>query len=68
MIHIMLGVVRGPCHEGWSAKHFYNWYRRDGGKRSNTWIKCRLQEAASMARRLGGESAGSEEKDLHGRA
>jgi len=32
-------------HQGWSAKHFYAWYRRDGGKRSYTWVKCRLQEA-----------------------
>ena len=32
-------------HEGWNAKHFYAWYRKDGGKRSYTWIKCRLQEA-----------------------
>jgi transposase len=31
-------------HEGWSAKHFYAWYRRDGGERSNTWVKNRLQE------------------------
>ncbi len=32
-------------HEGWNAKHFYAWYSRDGGKRSYTWVKCRLQEA-----------------------
>jgi len=32
-------------HEGWSVKHFYAWYRRDGGKRSYTWVKTRLQEA-----------------------
>ena len=32
-------------HEGWSAKHFYAWYRRDGGSRSYTWVKSRLQEA-----------------------
>lgn len=32
-------------HEGWSAKHFYAWYRRDGGTRSYTWVKSRLQEA-----------------------
>jgi transposase len=32
-------------HEGWNAKHFYTWYRRDGGSRSYTWVKNRLQEA-----------------------
>lgn len=32
-------------HQGWSAKHFYAWYRRDGGSRSYTWVKSRLQEA-----------------------
>jgi len=32
-------------HEGWSAKHFYAWYRRDGGTRSYSWVKSRLQEA-----------------------
>ena len=31
-------------HEGWSAKHFYAWYRKDGGTRSSTWVKSRLQE------------------------
>lgn len=32
-------------HEGWRAKHFYAWYRRDGGSRSYTWVKSRLQDA-----------------------
>lgn len=32
-------------HLGWSAKHFYAWYRKDGGTRSYTWVKSRLQEA-----------------------
>lgn len=32
-------------HEGWSVKHFHAWYRRDGGSRSYTWVKNRLQEA-----------------------
>ena len=32
-------------HIGWSAKHFYAWYKRDGGGRSYTWVKSRLQEA-----------------------
>ena len=37
-------------HEGWSAKHFYAWYRKDGGGRSYTWVKSRLQEAALVPR------------------
>ncbi len=32
-------------HRGWNVKHFHSWYRRDGGKRSYTWVKNRLQEA-----------------------
>jgi transposase len=40
-------------HEGWNAKHFYAWYRRDGGKRSYTWVKCRLQEARLIAKASG---------------
>ena len=31
-------------HEGWNAKHFYAWYKKDGGTRSYTWVKNRLQE------------------------
>jgi transposase len=37
-------------HEGWSAKHFYAWYRRDGGARSYPWVKSRLQEAQLVAK------------------
>jgi transposase len=40
-------------HQGWSAKHFYSWYRRDGGKRSYTWVKCRLQEKGFIAKAPG---------------
>lgn len=34
-------------HEGWNAKHFYAWYQRqrDGGKRSYSWVKAKLQDA-----------------------
>jgi len=32
-------------HEGWNVKHFYAWYKREGGGRSYTWVKNRLQEA-----------------------
>lgn len=30
---------------GWNACHFHSHYRRDGGRRSYTWVKMRLQEA-----------------------
>jgi transposase len=30
-------------HRGWNVKHFYSWYRRDGGRRSYTWVKNTLQ-------------------------
>lgn len=32
-------------HKGWTAKHFYAWYQRAGGKRSYTWVKKTLQKA-----------------------
>jgi transposase len=32
-------------HQDWSVKHFYAWYKRDGGKRSYTWVKDSLQVA-----------------------
>ena len=37
-------------HSGWSAKHFYAWYRRDSGGRSYTWVKSRLQEAGLVGK------------------
>lgn len=37
-------------HAGWNAKHFYAWYRRDGGTRSYTWVKNTLQKAEVMKR------------------
>jgi len=40
-------------HQGWNAKHYYSWYRRDGGKRSYTWVKCRLQDAELIAKAPG---------------
>ena len=40
-------------HLGWSAKHFYAWYRREGGTRSYTWVKSRLQEAKLIAKAPG---------------
>src|SRR4030066_1622293 len=30
-------------HRGWNVKHFYSWYRRDGGRRSYMWGKKTLK-------------------------
>lgn len=40
-------------HMGWSARHYYSWYRREGGQRSYTWIKSRLQEAGLIEKAKG---------------
>jgi len=40
-------------HIGWSAKHFYSWYRRGGGSRSYTWVKSRLQESGLIKKAKG---------------
>lgn len=32
-------------HSGWNVKHFHRWYQREGGARSYSWVKKRLQEA-----------------------
>jgi transposase len=40
-------------HVGWSAKHYYAWYRRDGGSRSYTWVKNRLQESGLIKKAPG---------------
>ena len=37
-------------HTGWNARHFHTWYRKDGGTRSYTWVKSRLQEAGLIKR------------------
>ena len=35
-------------HDGWSVKHYYAWYRRDGGARSYSWVKNTLQAAGAV--------------------
>ncbi len=37
-------------HSGWSAKHYFAWYRREGGDRSYTWVKSCLQDAGLVKR------------------
>lgn len=40
-------------HQGWNVKHFHAWYKRDGGTRSYTWVKSRLQEAGEVEKAPG---------------
>ena len=40
-------------HEGWNVRHFYSWYRRDGGTRSYGWVKDHLQKSGAVARSKG---------------
>ena len=35
-------------HDGWSVKHYYAWYRREGGQRSYTWVKTALQSGGAV--------------------
>ena len=37
-------------HRGWNVKHFYSWYRRDGGQRSYTWVKNTLQSKGLVSK------------------
>ena len=37
-------------HGGWNVRHFHSWYRRDGGRRSYTWVKNTLQGAGVVKR------------------
>jgi transposase len=46
-------------HNGWNVKHFYSWYRKDGGSRSYTWVKDRLQEKGLVKK---GKSRGKHRK------
>ncbi len=40
-----IGVIQWyqSRHRGWNVKHFYSWYRQEGGKRSYSWVKNTLQ-------------------------
>ena len=37
-------------YRGWNVKHFHSFYRREGGRRSYTWVKNKLQEARLVTR------------------
>jgi transposase len=55
-------------HDGWNAKHFYAWYQREGGERSYTWVKNRLQEAKLVPKgvKRGGHRKRRERRPLPG--
>lgn len=35
-------------HQGWNVSHFHDWYSRQGGTRSYTWVKNQLQQAKAI--------------------
>lgn len=37
-------------HSGWNVKHFHQWYRREGGARSYSWVKTHLQAAKLVSK------------------
>lgn len=41
-------------HLGWNVKHFYAWYRREGGGRSYSWVKTTLQRAGLVTKAVKG--------------
>ena len=45
-------------HIGWNVRHFYTWYRKDGGLRSYTWVKNQLQ-AVRLVPKAASTSAGT---------
>ncbi len=40
-------------HTGWNVRHYHAWYRKDGGLRSYSWVKSRLQEAGAVEKAPG---------------
>jgi transposase len=40
----------GSRYRGWNVKHFYSWYKRDGGQRSYTWVKNTLQSKGIVSK------------------
>jgi len=37
-------------HGGWSIRHYHAWYRREGGTRSYTWVRNKLQAHGAAAK------------------
>lgn len=46
-------------HQGWNVRHFYAWYRQDGGRRSYSWVKKALQAAGLVEK---GQKKGAHRK------
>lgn len=40
----------GTRYRDWNVKHFYSWYKRDGGQRSYTWVKNTLQSKGMVCK------------------
>ena len=40
-------------HEGWNIRHYYSWYRREGGRRSYTWVRNKLQAHGAVSKGKG---------------
>ena len=40
-------------HEGWNVRHYYAFYRREGGRRSYNWVRTKLQEHGAVERGRG---------------
>lgn len=38
-------------YRGWNVRHYYKYYRGDGGKRSYTWVKNKLQSSGLVSRK-----------------
>ncbi|GHU06375.1 hypothetical protein AGMMS50225_01040 [Betaproteobacteria bacterium] len=36
-------------YQGWNARHFHSWYKREGGSRSDSWVKTHLQASKELA-------------------
>jgi transposase len=37
-------------HLGWNVRHFHEWYRREGGQRSYSWVKNHLQAGGCVVK------------------
>ena len=40
-------------HVGWNMRHYYAWYRREGGQRSYTWVRNKLQAHGAVSKGKG---------------
>ena len=40
-------------HAGWNVRHYYAFYRREGGVRSYNWVRSKLQERGAVERGKG---------------